>query len=71
VVRLYVVSITPAHFLLFRPKVQPSFQNNKLTIPKEINIDALKLDFEAELQSLLSITHTREIKNEYTFVFDG
>ena len=34
-VHLYVIEITSAHFIIFKPKVQPSIGNKKLNVPKE------------------------------------
>ena len=42
---LYVIEITAAHFIIFKPRIQPSIGNKKLMVPKEGEIDVMRVLF--------------------------
>lgn len=50
---MLVVTVTETHFVVFQPLVQPVVKNNKLNVPKEHEIELMKVVFIAQMQGLL------------------
>lgn len=63
--------MTQSHLLLLRPSQQPYFNETKLIVPKENEIENMRLVLAAELQSLTEVGQDRTKKNEFSLKFEA
>ena len=69
---MYIVSVTATHLLFFLPLAQPFFnEENRLVIPRECELSAMRIILAAEMHSLAEVVHSRSSKNEYTLQFNA